>query len=530
MRPICLALLLSTAPAALFADTIEARSKVTAVTIFPWGAQVTREVKIDAPEGKHDLIIPDLPANTQANSLRLAGDVTFGAVSLATDRQPATSDLTSPQIKAARDEVERLETALEGKQAEIGAIRLKVRAAEEEIAFLRGMQAGESAQPEALRDLARMVADEVLIAATAAHKAEEEAKAAEAALKPDQEALERARQALKALENSAPLATLSAQIEGSGTLTITTYTDAAAWRPAYDIRLDREAGTLDVERSVLVSQASGEDWSGVDLTLSTARPNERAMPSEIWPRLVSAEDPVAPAPMMKAERSLSAMDAAGYAEAAPVSMDMTMDTQGETVVYQYPTTVDLRDGVEDLRLSLAHLNLNADVSAEAVPLADTTAYLVATTQNTGELMLPGEALLYADGALKGAMQLPLTASGDELRVGFGAIDGLKVKRTEPETLQGDRGFISKSNARHEVTVITVENLTQKDWPIRVLDRVPYSEQENLTVSAKSSPAPSAKDIDDKRGVWAWDLDLAAGASEEIRIESDLSWPDGKILR
>ena len=49
---------------------------------------------------------------------------------------------------------------------------------------------------------------------------------------PPQEALERARQALKALENSAPLATLSAQIEGSGTLTITTYTDAAAWRPA----------------------------------------------------------------------------------------------------------------------------------------------------------------------------------------------------------------------------------------------------------------------------------------------------------
>ena len=82
MRPICLALLLSTAPAALFADTIEARSKVTAVTIFPWGAQVTREVKIDAPEGKHDLIIPDLPANTQANSLRLAGDVTFELVDI----------------------------------------------------------------------------------------------------------------------------------------------------------------------------------------------------------------------------------------------------------------------------------------------------------------------------------------------------------------------------------------------------------------------------------------------------------------
>ena len=534
MRSVVLALMLSSAPAALFADTIEARSKVTGVTIFPWGAQVTREVTVTAPEGAHDLVIPDLPINTDASSLRLTGDVKFGAVSLATGRQAATADLTDPALKAAQDEVEALEKALATKQSAIAAIRLKVRAAEEEISFLRGLTLGAGTSPDGLRDVAKMVGEEVLTAATAAHAAEEEAKAAEAALKSDVDALERAKQALAALENPAPTATLSARIEGSGTLTITTFTGDARWRPAYDLRLDSSAGTLSVERSVLVSQSSGEDWSGVDLTLSTARPNERAAPSEIWPRLVQANEPVVYSPAPKVARTMDAMEIAdspvgGYA--ASVTEQLSMEAQGQTVVYRYASPVDLRDGVEDLRLSLGELALPADLHAEAVPISDQTAYVVATATNTGELLLPGEAVLYEDGALKGSMQLPLIASGDEIRAGFGAIEGIKVKRTEPETMQGDRGFLTKSNSRHELALITIEVLPNvtRPWALRVLDSVPYSEQEDLKITSKANIEPSEKDVDDKRGVWAWDFEVAPMSLVEIRIESDLSWPEGKVL-
>lgn len=534
MRSVILALMLSSAPAALFADTIEARSKVTGVTIFPWGAQVIREVTVTASDGAHDLVIPDLPANTDPNSLRLAGDLKFGAVSLATSRQAATSDLTDPAVKAARDEVEKLEKALEAKYSAIAAIRLKIRAAEEEIAFLRGLTLGTGTSPEALREIAKIVGEEVLTAATSAHTAEDEAKAAEAALKPEIETLERAKQALAALENPAAKATLSARIEGSGTLTITTFTSDARWRPAYDLRLDRGAKMLTVERSVLVSQNSGEDWSGVNLILSTARPNERALPSDIWPRLVQANVPVVYEPMaarMKADVSGDSLESYPNPVAAPIAEAMTVDTQGQTVVYRYDGAVDLRDGVEDLRLSLGELGLPAEIRAEAVPISDETAFMTASAINTGELLLPGDAVLYEDGALKGTMQLPLIAAGDKIRAGFGAIEGIKVKRLEPETMEGESGFLSKSNARHELAVITVEVLPSvtESWALRVLDRVPYSEQEDLKITSTANIAPSEKDVDDKRGVWAWDMDVAPASTVEIRIESDLSWPDGKIL-
>ena len=46
-------------PAPVFADTIVAPSTVTAVTIYPQGAEVTREVQFSAPAGRHDLRIAD---------------------------------------------------------------------------------------------------------------------------------------------------------------------------------------------------------------------------------------------------------------------------------------------------------------------------------------------------------------------------------------------------------------------------------------------------------------------------------------
>src|SRR4030095_5858559 len=46
----------------------------------------------------------------------------------------------------------------------------------------------------------------------------------------------------------------------------------AGWRPLYDARLDSEAGHVELAQLGEVQQRTGEDWSGVALTLSTARP------------------------------------------------------------------------------------------------------------------------------------------------------------------------------------------------------------------------------------------------------------------
>jgi len=58
--------------------------------------------------------------------------------------------------------------------------------------------------------------------------------------------------------------------EHAATLRIEYRVDAARWAPSYALRLDSTMSQGSVEVRAMVAQRSGEDWRGVDLTLSTA--------------------------------------------------------------------------------------------------------------------------------------------------------------------------------------------------------------------------------------------------------------------
>ena len=63
---------LGTAGAALAAD-VPAQSKITAVVVFPSGAEVTRTAKVKIEPGEHTLVFADLPAQAIASSIRVEG-------------------------------------------------------------------------------------------------------------------------------------------------------------------------------------------------------------------------------------------------------------------------------------------------------------------------------------------------------------------------------------------------------------------------------------------------------------------------
>ena len=530
MKPLSLSLvlLLTTAPGALLAAPLEAPARVSAVTLFPWGAQVTRTVQVSG-EGPHEVIVPNLPEGTDVSGLRVAGaGVKIGAVTLIADRAPPSGAAPSEAVLAARAEVERLEAALSEAEGGVAAIRLRAEAARAQADFLKGLNV-QGLSPEQMAELANTVGVGVLGSLETARVAEAEAAKADLALKPDREALEAARQHLAALEHpDADHDALQLALEGAGTITITTFVGEAGWSPAYDARLAEDGKTLALDRFVSVHQASGEDWTGVDLTLSTARPSERTAPSDLWPRPVRIGPPEPPMELAKSVRMEADFAAAPMAE--PVVEAASLAMQGITATYIYGAPVDIRDGVEDLRLRLDGVEIAGAERAVAVPMLDETAYREFEGVNGAEPILPGPVTLWAEGAVVGLSDLPLVAGGDTLRLGFGAIEGIRLKRLEPETMEGDRGLITKTNERREVTEISVENLTARDWDLRVIDRVPYSEQEDLKISTKASPAASIEDFDDKRGVMAWDLLVRAGETQQIRVESTLNWPEGQVLQ
>jgi predicted secreted protein len=76
----------------------------------------------------------------------------------------------------------------------------------------------------------------------------------------------------------------------------------------------------------------------------------------------------------------------------------------------------------------------------------------------------------------------------------------------------------------------VENTGSEDWPVRILDQVPYSEQDELEVDVTATPEPTETDVEGQRGILAWDFDLPAGGKQTITLEHSLTWPEGMVLQ
>jgi hypothetical protein len=108
------------------------------------------------------------------------------------------------------------------------------------------------------------------------------------------------------------------------------------------------------------------------------------------------------------------------------------------------------------------------------------AFLIAKLKNTsGGPLLPGSIQISRDGVYIGQGNMPAIGIGEEIELSLGEYDGIEMRRDVAEKIDGDVGIISSSNRqvlRHRTTIAS--HLTF-DLPVRVLDSIPVSEQEDL---------------------------------------------------
>ena len=539
-----IAVLLATTALPAFADTIAATSRITAVTVYPDGAKLTREVTFITPSaGAHELLITDLPLDSDPGLIRLATSegLQAGAFNLRADRLPPREDPLTDDQQAAKAAIEAAEAASETAQLALEAVTAKVEAAEAQVRFLSSFTGAlpDGATPETIKAMAGIIGTETLAARQTALAAKAELPPARKAVTEAEETLAKAQAAYDALPSAdmdytALAVAVTAAEAGEETVAITQYVGNASWQPVYDLNLTRKEGDkLTLNRSVLVTQYTGEDWDGVALTLSSSRPSEQAAPSQLWPELRT----VGPE-MTDDDRARKAMGAgdvlyeaapAVEATAAPITAGMAYE--GDTVVYTYPEAVTVATGAENLRLALDSLDFAPVVKAVAVPRLDATAFVSASFTNaSAEPLLPGQAMLFREGVLVGSIWLDVIAPGVETDVGFGAIETLRVKREMPVRAGGETGVFTSANQQTESAVITVENTGTESWPLRILDQVPYSEQDDLEIEVTASPEPTETDVEGQRGILAWEFDLAAGGKKTISLGQTLTWPEGMILQ
>ncbi len=549
MTRLSLTLLLSTtmlAPA--IADELTFASSVDAVTVFPRGAEVERIANGALRAGSHTVLVENLPANISADSVRVNGlsDTDISISSVDVKQVYKSRNLNSEerlklerQIEVLNDELRRLNQVISDTKLQRDMLQNLI------------TNAGKPAKGQTGNSLSALeVADLLDGAAIRLDKYAQRTIDAQASQRDIQRQIQDLNQQIALLApveelRSVVSINLDAAAPADASFTIKYAIAEAGWRAIYDAKLalgdDASSQKMDVMRRALVRQATSESWDNVALTLSTARPSSRTFAPDLLPYEINQLEEM-PYRARKLE-SLEYRDeeedrsqiAASLEAAAPAEPSMAQEIQNQEVVmdvggfqatYKIPARVSVANTGETKSVVMGKDQFSVDLSAYTVPRLDPAAYLIANFKLDGEVTyLPGPVLLSRDDAYIGRGYMPMLAPGDAHDLSFGQDDFVLVERVETDKKEGESGLISASLTDQRSASTTVKNLHNFPMDVKVLDRLPVSNHEDIKVRMLSgSTVPTNTNVDDQRGIVEWVLALDEGEETKIDFGYTVSWP------
>jgi len=540
MRILSLAIMLLAGPAWALPVT----TAIKKAMVYPSGAMVFREGKIELEAGENTLIFSDLSSSLLEDSIRVKGEGPGRA--MITGLSARTVYLVEPR----HPEVERLEKELKRMESRRRDFQGRIRVLEMQDSFLRSLGLGEKSEgipsPEVLQGTLEFLGNSgvKLDAESANFEVRIENLDLEIAkVKSELERLGGGKpQSRRALEVSV---TLEAQKAGEYALELSYMVRSASWRPVYDARGEAAGGKLDLSLRAEVRQQSGEDWPGVELSLSTARPSRGSTPPEPQPWYIDFPAPPAPprayakraaAPSAGAMMALEAdsLDYAAEAE-APVPMEAleasAVDT-GTAVVFQVPRPQDIPADGEFHGMLINRREFAGEFEYLALPRLSESVYLQASFVNDQPFpYLPGKINVFNGDDFVGTSNFKGAAPGEKSRLYLGTDERVKVERSllTEGTEKGGlfRGGTAYRRAGYR---IKVENYSPASAVLGVIDQIPVSRAAEIEVSLdKVSPQPLEKWEGEQPGLLKWQLQLSGGQKREITYSFTVKYPADKTV-
>ena len=290
MRRTLLALAIATIPGLGAAAGLA--SSIGAVTVYQDRAVVTRSASSELAAGEHELVLENLPASLQENSLQVSAKSTGQASLLDVKvRDAFQADTNNERVRALQEQLRKLEA----QQAELDD-EATVLDNQRELVLM--MQRGAT---EPAKEGARLTLDELKAIQTLSADSLGKTLASLRQVAERKTVLEREIDALQQqlnvvqgqLSRRSKTVTLRVNLARAGKvdLAVSYAVGGARWTPAYDARLRPADRSVDLGYFGVISQNTGEDWKNVKLTLSTARPSLGGGAPPLQPWIIDVAPP-----------------------------------------------------------------------------------------------------------------------------------------------------------------------------------------------------------------------------------------------
>lgn len=553
----CLFAVLSIAPAA--AQDAAQASRIDRVLVFPSGAEITRVAKVTLTGGPQVIVFNDLPAQADSGSIRVEGSANGKLEIGAVDSRRIFISRDDVQAAASErrrieDEIERLGDQRTQIAGQISAYDTQVRLIEN-LANLPAQASQPGFNPAGQREdwpsLLALIGSSMVEAQNARLEANIKIRDLDRRIADLQKELTQL--APRREERTEVKVEVVAEAALDAELIVSYQVRGASWQPFYDARLSTGSKTvepsLELVRRASITQRTGEAWEDVEVVLSTTRPKAGSSAPELNPITVDYKPeaeplPRAPAPQstnrqgFSGEQDSGGSDAAADARialeaAAPVAArarEAEVEISPFQALYKVAGRTSVPDTGETKRVQITESAVAPQLSVKTVPKLDPTAYLYAKFKLPDRAaMLPGPVSLFRDQTFVGTGHLPLVSGNEEVELGFGVDDLVRVRHSVTEEVRGESGLISSSRNDRRSYKISVKNLHERTMNLTVLDQLPVSKQQGITVEITGANKPARHDVDGKRGVIAWDSSIGPDEERVIEFGYKVAWPSPRQI-
>lgn len=536
-------------------------SKITDVTVFLQGAQVTRNSDIQLSVGEQTFKISQLSPFIDGNSIQIKGSDKFTIVSVKHQINYQQSNILPRDIQLKKDSLEEMQFTLKMRQ------RLRSVYQNE-----RGMM--QNNQRVKGDDQTLLVEDLEEMADFYRKKMTE----IEYKLLEIQEEEIRINKDISRLNNQI-YQYVNHQSKNSGEILVTIKADSktntkmefsylvgqAGWFPVYDVRAKDIGEPIELVYRGQVYQSTGNDWSRVSLTLSTGNPTtggqapqlrtwnlylqdlivraqfsngrfsgKKAEEHRAFRGNVNEKDGIAMDDYEETDISYSSpIDNSlnnnfGVADIKPINFNQYVNIQSNSINTEFNISIpyDIPTDGQVHNVEMQRSNMSAEFQYLAIPKLDKDAFLVASIADWQQYnLLAGESNIYFQGTFVGKAFIDPANTEDSLSLSMGRDPGIVVKRERIKDYCKTTSILGKKKATKGYEIV-VRNNKSKAVKIVVEDQIPISNDGEIEVIQDDVSGGS---VDETSGKVTWEMNLKPGEMKTVYLKYTVKYPKKKVV-
>ena len=564
MKNICLLLLFC--PLFSFGQTVHSQdisSDIDEVKLYLTAGQMSHKQKVQLRKGRNKLKFSGISAYADPQSIQFKGDGDYRLVSVSTEMDFLAAEQFNPQISVLKDSLEVLQDKLQFTKDQMDAYHaekglmntnrdlggnnenLSVEQIREAATYFRTRTLEINQELSKLRKSERLLRSEI-----------QDMRAQLVEMNYDEN--QRSNQVVVLLDLDA-----SATMETTLQYLVTD----CGWSAMYDLSAADISGKINLKYKAQVYNNTGNDWSDIALTLSTADPQLSASHPQLSPwylnenysitgSISSKKKYYAPVQRQQDYRQdvvsnlnwandrvydnyfesgdiNQGFDKSGYFDNSQSELGRMKDVNAQRVQMRsidiselstefviknkFSCPSDMKPYIVDVK----EVDLDATFSHITVPKLDRSAFLMANIIGWQDLeLIPGPTNVYFGGVYVGVSQIDTRNVSDTLSLSFGRDEKVTVMRKLKKEYSTKRvmGNYKRDSYMYEVAI---RNNRSTPINIEVYDQVPISQSSQINVSEDEI---SDGEKNDETGEVKWRLNVSANGVMSKEIGYTVKYP------